>query len=66
MCNSKTSNKKQGAGTIKTSYLPVSNLSFLSKVIEKCVQEQFCKHSVVAMENSEYQNAYKVIVVSLH
>ena len=26
---------------------------------EKCVQEQFSEHSVVAMKNSEYQSAYK-------
>ena len=59
MCNSKTSNKKQGVGTMKTNYHPVSNLSFLWKVTEKCVQEQFSEHSVMAMKNSLYQCAYK-------
>ena len=51
--------KRQGAGTLKTKYHPISNLSFLSKVTEKCVQEWFSVHSVVAMKNSEYQSAYK-------
>ena len=51
--------KKQGAGMMKTNYHPVSNLSFLLKVTEKCVQKQFNEHSVVVMKNSEYQSAYK-------
>ena len=51
--------KKQGAGMMKTNYHSVSNLSFLLKVTEKCVQEQFSEHWVVAMKNSEYQSAYK-------
>ena len=59
MCNSKTSNKKQGTGTMKSNYYLVSNLSFLSKVNEKCVKEQFSEHSVVVMKNSEYQSEYK-------
>ena len=27
--------------TIKTNYRPVSNLSFISKIVEKCTSEQF-------------------------
>ena len=37
--------KKHGAGMMKTNYHPVSNLSFLLKVTEKCAQEQFSEHS---------------------
>ena len=59
MCNSKTCNKKHGAGMMKTNYCPVSNLSFLPKVTEKCVQEQFSEHSVGAMKNFEDHSAYK-------
>ena len=33
--------ENQGAGMMKTNFCPVSKLSFLSKVTEKCVQEQF-------------------------
>ena len=44
---------------MKTNYHPVSNLSFLLKVMENCVQEQFNEHSVVVMKKSEYQSAYK-------
>ena len=42
---------------MKTNYHPVSNLSFLSKETDKCVQEQFSEHSVVVMKSSENQNA---------
>ena len=42
--------KRQGAGMVKTNYCPVSNLSFLSKVTEKCMQEQFSEHSVMGVK----------------
>ena len=36
--------KSKQKGTIKSNYQPVSNLSFTSKVVEKCRLEQFNKH----------------------
>ena len=31
-------------GLIKTNYRPVSNLSFISKIVEKCTLEQITEH----------------------
>ena len=36
--------KSRQKGTIQSNYQPVSNLSFISKVVEKCALEQLMKH----------------------
>ena len=51
--------KKKSLGTQHSNYRPVSNLSFISKIIEKVTLEQFNTH---CQENSlvpEYQSAYR-------
>ena len=51
--------KKKSLGTQNSNYRPVSNLSFISKIIEKVTLEQFNTH---CQENSlvpEYQSAYR-------
>ena len=51
--------KKKSLGTQNSNYRPVSNLSFISKIIEKVALEQFNTH---CQENSlvpEYQSAYR-------
>ena len=51
--------KKLGLDLISKNYRPVSNLPFLSKVVEKCALKQFIKH---CDENSllpTYQSAYR-------
>ena len=51
--------KKKSLGTQNSNYRPVSNLSFISKIIEKVTLEQFNQH---CQENSlvpEYQSAYR-------
>ena len=51
--------KKKSLGTQNSNYRPVSNLSFISKIIEKVTLEQFNHH---CQENSlvpEYQSAYR-------
>ena len=51
--------KKLGLDLISKNYRPVSNLSFLSKVVENCALKQFTKH---CDENSlllAYQSAYR-------
>ena len=51
--------KKKSLGMQNSNYRPVSNLSFISKIIEKVTLEQFNTH---CQENSlvpEYQSAYR-------
>ena len=36
--------KNVSAGTVKTNYRPVSNLGFISKIVEKVTFEQFTEH----------------------
>ena len=51
--------KKKSLGTLNSNYRPVSNLSFISKIIENVTLEQFNTH---CQENSlvpEYQSAYR-------
>ena len=43
--------------TINQNYRPVSNLSFISKLTEKCVQDQYIDHCDKALLNSTYQSA---------
>ena len=50
--------KKKGNFEIKN-YRPVSNLPFLSKVLEKCIQEQFMDYCEENKLNSDYQFANK-------
>ena len=41
------------------SYRPISNLSFISKVIEKCVADQPKKHVTANDLDEKFQSAYK-------
>ena len=51
--------KKVGMDLINTSYHPVSNLSFLSKVVEKSVLLRFNKHCNENNLMPDYQSAYR-------
>ena len=57
--NSQTSLEKMGLELITLNYQPVSNLSFLSKVLERCVVNQFTAHCDVNNLLPGYQSAYK-------
>ena len=46
-------------GTIKTNYRPVSNMSFISKIVEKCTLEQFTQHCDNYDLLPSYQFAYR-------
>ena len=45
--------------TIKTNYRPVSNLSFISKIVEKCTLEQCIQHCNNYELLPSYQSAYR-------
>ena len=45
--------------TIKTNYRPVSNLFFISTIVEKCTLEQFSQHSNNYDLLPSYQSAYR-------
>ena len=49
--------KKILEGTDKINYRPVSNLGFISKIVEKVTLEQFTKHCNRNSLQSEYQSA---------
>ena len=51
--------KKAGLELVNSNYRPVSNLNFLSKVLEKLVLTQFNKHCVNYVLYPEYQSAYR-------
>ena len=51
--------KKLGLDLIKKNYRPVSNLSFLSKVIEKAMLKQFNEHCDNYGLLLDYQSAYR-------
>ena len=51
--------KKIGLDLIPQNYCPVSNLSFLSKVLEHCVLNQFDQHCNKFGLMLEYQSAYR-------
>ena len=51
--------KKLGLDLIKKNYRPVSNLSFLSKVIEKAMLKQFNEHCDNYGLLPDYQSAYR-------
>lgn len=51
--------KKAGLETIYSNYRPVSNLNFLSKVLEKLVLQQFNNHCAKFHLYPDYQSAYR-------
>ena len=51
--------KKAGLDTIKSNYRPVSNLSFLSKIVEKCAVKQLNNYFTRSNLHSNHQHAYK-------
>ena len=51
--------KKLGSELTPANYRPVSNLSFLSKLLEKCTLQQFNKHCITNMLLPDYQSAYR-------
>ena len=51
--------KKKTLGTQNSNYRPVSNLSFISKIIEKVTLEQFNTHCIENSLVPEYQSAYR-------
>ena len=50
--------KKIGADLLAKNYCPVSNLKYVSKVIEKCVLKQFINHCNCNNLTPDYQSAY--------
>ena len=51
--------KSQKKGTEKSNYRPVSNLQFISKVVEKCTLNQLTDHCNKHNLLPEYQSAYR-------
>ena len=51
--------KKAGLGLMLSNFRPVSNLSFISKVVEKVVLTQFNKHCITHGLIPDYQSAYR-------
>ena len=51
--------KKAGLDLTLSNYRPVSNLSFLSKVLEKAVLNQFMNYCAAATLLPDYQSAYR-------
>ena len=51
--------KKQGLELIAKNYRPVSNLPFMSKVVEKCMLQQFTAHCDANKLLPDYQSAYR-------
>ena len=51
--------KKRQLGTVNSNYRPVSNLSFISKIVEKTTLEQFNNHCNQHSLLPEYQSAYR-------
>ena len=51
--------KKRQLGTINSNYRPVSNLSFISKIVEKATLEQFNNHCNQHSLLPEYQSTYR-------
>ena len=58
--------KKQGISTEMSNYRPVSNLSFISKVIERVVTSQLIKHLEKNSLAERFQSAYKQYHSSTH
>ena len=51
--------KKLNGPRVNNNYRPVSNLPFISKSVEKYVQDQFVNHNVNLCLNSAFQSAYR-------
>ena len=51
--------KKKELGTQNSNYRPVSNLSFISKIVEKITLDQFNEHCNEYRLVPEYQSAYR-------
>ena len=51
--------KKKSLGTQNSNYRPVSNLSFISKIVEKVALDQFNNHCQEFKLVPEYQSAYR-------
>ena len=51
--------KKPSGQLVKTKYRPVSDLGFISKVVEKVTLEQFMEHCNQNSLLLEYQSAYR-------
>ena len=51
--------KKPSGGLVKTNYRTVSNLGFISKVVEKVTLEQFMEHCNQNSLPCKYQSAYR-------
>ena len=51
--------KKLGLEIIQSSYRPVSNLSFVSKLTEKCFLDQFLDHCEIHILLADYQLAFR-------
>ena len=50
--------KKLNGPRINNNYRPVSNLPTISKLVEKCVQDQSVNHNDTLCLNSEFQSVY--------
>ena len=51
--------KKLGLELLLANYRPVSNLSFMSKLVEKCALKQFIQHCNDQNLIPDYQSAYR-------
>ena len=51
--------KNLGLEPIATNYCPVSNLPFMSKLVEKCMLKQFNKHCNIQNLMPSYQSVYR-------
>ena len=51
--------RKLGSEITPSNYRPVSNLSFLSKLLEKCAIQQFTNHCNTTKLLPDYQSAYR-------
>ena len=51
--------KKVGLDPITKNYWPISNLPFMSKLVEKCILTQFNKHCEDNQLMADYQSAYR-------
>jgi hypothetical protein len=51
--------KKNGLEAILKNYRPVSNLSYISKIVEKCALKQFMEYLEKHKLLPDYQSAYR-------
>ena len=58
--------KKLGFELIPPNYIPVSNLSFLSKLLEKCALQQFNNHCITNTLLPDYKSAYRKTIAWKH